>query len=289
MDDQANGLRRLARQERLPLARPQGRPRLLLVTSGKGGAGTTTLSVGLAAMAARQGRRTVLVDAAEHGGDIALSCGTAEPWTVADVLSSRLTAAEALQPGPEGILVLPGAWGQENLQQFTAPARRQLIDQLRSLQPAADCVFVDGGSGSGRALQEWWRAADAVVVVTTPEAASVMDTYASIKLLSAGGDAIPPIYTLVNRATGERVADDVHQRLALSCRRFLGLAVHPAGCVADHHRWFRRGRPADPLALAAGRTGRQLRLAAEVLLAGGDSPARDAGAPWSGAQERLTA
>ncbi len=273
MDDQANGLRRLMGQDILPWeSSPDCGPRRILVTSGKGGTGTTTLALGLAAATAQRGREVVLIDAAAHGGDIASLCRIDERWTIADVFNCRATAGEAIQPGPGRVRVLPGAWGQENLDDSPAAGYLRLKQQLSSLAAPVDDVVVDGGSGSGRTLRRFWQSAHLIVVVTTPEMNSVMDTYASIKLLSRGHRPAR-ISAIVNRAPGAAVAASVHQRLARSCKRFLAIELEYAGYVSEHSRWF--GRPEDDaLAITAGQTGRQIRGIVEGLAAGADVPQR---------------
>ena len=70
MHDQANQLRKLVRQ----LAGTEGptaqrRPGIVVLSSGKGGVGTTTIAVRLAEALAEKGHSTVLVDADPRGGD----------------------------------------------------------------------------------------------------------------------------------------------------------------------------------------------------------------------------
>ncbi|NUQ63471.1 MAG: P-loop NTPase [Pirellulales bacterium] len=289
IEDQANGLRRLVRQEQLPReAPPRSGARLILVTGGKGGTGTTTIAFGLAAAAAGQGRQVVLVDANSHGGDIALMAKSDERWTIADVLSSRATVAEAIQPGAGGMRVLPGAWAQENLDNVPGAAHARLLDQLRSLEPEADDVFFDGGSGFGRCLRQFWHAAHVVAVVTTPALSSVMDTYATIKLL-ARGRTVPPVYTIVNHAASARIAGDVHARLARSCRRFLGMDLLHGGHVSEHGGWFGQTKRMDPPALTAGKIGREIGGIGEILMTAARAVKMEAGPSWQTAAERLTA
>ena len=118
--DQANRLRQLVRNCTVADS-PGGnaRPVLVVVTSGKGGAGTTTTAVNLAVASAQTGWRTVLVDADCRGGDAAILCGIQERYTLADVQAGRRTVREALQPAPGGVQLLPGAWGLEQQRQHS--------------------------------------------------------------------------------------------------------------------------------------------------------------------------
>jgi len=223
MHDQANELRQLVMRDQ-PRRTAAKRPKLVLVTGGKGGVGTTTVAVNLAVALARQGRRTVLVDADPAGGDVATLCGIDARHDITDVLSARRTAGEVLHPGPDGLQLVCGAWATDDLRECTPGARQRLIEQLQRLRPRVEILVVDGGNGLHRSGQHYWAIADIVLTVTAPEAASVMDTYAAIKLHSAG-DPTAPVRLLVNRAPTREVAEDVGERIARACQRFLGIEL----------------------------------------------------------------
>jgi flagellar biosynthesis protein FlhG len=272
MDDQANDLRRLVRQG-LQEETPCGRsPRLILVTSGKGGVGTTTLAVGMAASAAQRGRRIVLVDANPHGGDVAVLCHLSERRTLVDVLLARCTLDEALQPGPAAMRVLPGAWGEDIHEDYSATAQQRLLDQLRRVETPVDYVLIDAGCGSGRVLRRFWQAVDVVVAVTTAEIPSVMDTYAAIKLLTPNG-APPTVLSLINQVPNKLAADDAHERLERACRRFLGMGLERAGHVGPQRGLAAAVRAGDPLGLLGGRSGREIAVVTDAVLAAADRSA----------------
>jgi len=253
MHDQANQLRELVRRRLRPQAADSAPPpRLLLVCGGKGGVGTTTVAVSLAIALGRQGRRAVLVDADPRGGDAAALCGLAERYTLADVLAGRRTAAECLEPGPGGIGLLAGAWGLALARESPAGEQQRLIDQLWQLHHEADFVVLDGGNGCDRFLGRFWQAADAILLVTTPEPVAVMDAYAAIKLFAADG-ATSDVHVLVNKAPGPAGAREVQARLAHACFRLLGLSVKDAGYLCVDERVGRAGGLAPPLVLAAPR------------------------------------
>ena len=257
MHDQANDLRQLVRRDdRLAVADPPQRPRFVAITGGKGGVGTTTVAVNLAVELARQGRRTLLVDADPDGGDAATLCRLQERYNLADVLWAHRTVRDVLQPGPAGIQVLPGVWGRADVAECSATAQGRLIDQLRGLggnsSPGRrfELVLVDTGNGLNRMVRRFWQAADAVLLVTTSETTAVMDAYASIKVLAAGDDAMP-IRSLVNMAPNPASADDVHRRLARACQRFLGVHLDCGGSIQADPRVVACGKSGEPFVVAA--------------------------------------
>src|SRR5688572_26812793 len=104
LPDQANDLRNLV----LHAVRGVGPspdvppPKIVVVAGGKGGVGTTTVAVNLAAALAREGRRVVLADADFAGPNVAELCGVDGAYGAADVLAGRRTVHEVLLRGPIG-------------------------------------------------------------------------------------------------------------------------------------------------------------------------------------------
>jgi flagellar biosynthesis protein FlhG len=245
MHDQADELRQLARQTALerPSTGAAG-PRRIAVAGAKGGVGATTIAVNLAVALAKQGNRTILVDAHLQRPDVAKLCPLEERDTIVDVLCARRTVHEVLQVGPPGVSVLPGAWTAEQVVDCSPSSQSRLLDQLAGLGPFADAIVMDVGSGLSHITRRFWTAADVVLLVTTGEVASVMDAYAAIKVL-LGNDASVPVRTLANMVPDSLVAAEVHGRIAQACHRFLGRRIEQAGYL-----------PADVAVAAAARAGR---------------------------------
>jgi flagellar biosynthesis protein FlhG len=235
MRDQADELRQMI-QRGSPASwsrRTSGErsPKLVTVTGGKGGVGATTLAVNLALSLAGEGHRTVLVDADLDSADAAALCHIDASFSVADVLAGRRTVHETLQRGPMGLLVLPGAWALGSVADCSPAAQERLIEQLKGLGAYADFVILDTGNGLNRAMRRFWQAADHVLLVTSSEAVSVMDAYAAVKVLANGWEA-RQIHSIVSQAIDASSAEEVHERLARACRRFLGLRISAWGQVA---------------------------------------------------------
>ncbi|MGA7702795.1 MAG: P-loop NTPase [Thermoguttaceae bacterium] len=230
MLDQAHDLRRLAtRRSGAESLRCDGRPAMVVVVGGKGGVGTTTVALSLAT-AAKAGRRTLLVDADSRGGDLALVCGIEERYTLADVLAGRRTWNEAVCPGPAGVAVVVGQRGWHDGRN-PAAAAGHLLEQFDRQDIAAKLVVIDAGNRLDGAAAQLCREANAVVMVTSGEAAAVVGAFAGIKALAAAsnGSRRPALYLLVNMAPSARIAETVYYRLARTCRRMLGIELQSAG------------------------------------------------------------
>jgi flagellar biosynthesis protein FlhG len=252
LPDQANDLRKLVIHSVRGVTSPDvPPPKLVVVAGGKGGVGTTTVAVNLAAALAREGSRVVLVDADFAGPNVAELCGLDGAYGAADVLAGRRTVHEVLLRGPIGIQVLPANRTRVEAADCTPQAQDRLLAQLQSLGAHADYVIVDAGSGNGRAMRRFWDAADAVLLVVQPDSVAVMDAYTLVKLTCNENPPRAAVAVVVNGAEEPTIAADVCQRLDRACRRFLGLTVSSTS-----------GIPSDPSVSQAASQRRPLMLQA---------------------------
>jgi len=231
MPDQANDLRRLMIERARPrAARPAARPRRIVVAGGKGGVGTSTIAMNLALALVDAGQATLLVDA-DPRGNLAMLCGIEDRYTLDDLLAARRTVAEVVAAGPGGIQIVAGSRGWDESGIGSATSADRLIEVLDNGDAKADLVVIDAGNTTSPTVRRLWQAADAAVMVATPDAASVVGAYESIKTLASAprswGDS-GAICLLVNRAT-PTVAATVYCRVARTCRRFLGVRLESAG------------------------------------------------------------
>jgi flagellar biosynthesis protein FlhG len=125
-------------------------------------------------------------------------------------------------------------------------------------------IALDAGSGGHEVLRRFWRAADEVLLVTTPDPQAVMDAYAAIKRL-AGDNPTAVLRLLVNRATHPSVAKDVHQRICEASERFLELALGLLGSIPNDPAFETTGLPGAAWAMRDGDDAASLAL--EVIAA----------------------
>jgi flagellar biosynthesis protein FlhG len=248
MHDQADHLRRLIRGVR---SAPAGdtTPRSIVVAGAKGGVGTTTIAVNLAVAMARNGQSTVLVDGDLGKADAAALCGLHKGPTIVDVLAGRHGTAEAFQVGPSGLQVLAGAWATGHLTDCNAPAQERLIAELTALT-LVDAIVIDAGCGLDRVMERFWRSADQVLLVTTPDDTAVMDAYAVVKTM-AGGQRALPVHAVVNLATRSDEARNAYSRLAQACRRFLAIDLPGMAHIMMSPEVAAAGRRGTPFLLSA--------------------------------------
>ena len=269
MADQADGLRRLiqARSNATPalvlaelpvpaagLVAAPAKVRSLVMTSGKGGVGTSNLALNLSIALGELGHRVVLVDADLGLANIDLLCGLMPAHDLGDVLGSNgaVTLADAVVEGPAGVKILAGAHGMRTLPEALGDAPARLVAELAELERTADLVVVDAGSGLAAGIATLAAAADEVAVVTTPEPTSVADAHATIGRFRR----LPGVRlrAVVNQARSAAEARDVLDRLTASSRQFLGAVVAPMGHVRFDPRVPQAVRARTPFLLASPHT-----------------------------------
>jgi MinD-like ATPase involved in chromosome partitioning or flagellar assembly len=147
-----------------------------------------------------------------------------------EVLSGRKSIHEALQRGPFGLQVLPGAASPDGLV-LSDRAIERLLRQMRTLARHTDAIVIDAGHQGTQLAARLWQQADQLALVASPAAAAVMDTYALIKRLWRTQTIERPPAIVVSHAAGGEQAADVYRRIDQSCRRFLGISVAYGGLV----------------------------------------------------------
>ncbi len=232
MSDQADRLRKLVRQtvNQHPALAP-GVP-LVVLSGGKGGVGTSMVATELVQGISALGKRSVLVDANALQPDIATQLGMDEHGCLADVLDGSRSAVEVLRPIGDRIHLLPGRWAAETPPELGRAALRRLLDELRSLHAQADVVILDAGSGMSPWVQQLWKAAQQILLISTDDSVAVMDSYAAVKL-SPWGDVDGKIRLVVNQCDNSDAAKTIATRFEATCRRFLGIHVAAAVRIAD--------------------------------------------------------
>jgi septum site-determining protein MinD len=153
---------------------------MLAVAGGKGGAGKTTTTLGLAAALGRQRRRVVAVDADREMPDLHAMAGVARTPgldAVEEGWAAELVAGTADLPTPN-VDVLSAGTGPPSAGSSADCEQSPTADAtppLARVRGVADAVLLDCPAGAGPDAVAPLRAADAAVVVTTTDPACLCD------------------------------------------------------------------------------------------------------------------
>ncbi len=193
----------------------------IAVTGSKGGVGKSNLVVNLAVALGRWGRRVLLVDGDLGLANLDVLLGLVPCRNVEHLIRGQATLEELLVEGPSGVRILPAASGVPDLVSLGEATRGKLLSALAETVELADDVLIDTGAGLGETTLALQLAASRVLVVTTPEPTSLVDAYATLKVLWSA-DADKPVDLVVNAAEHEEEAKRAHEQIARAARHFLG-------------------------------------------------------------------
>lgn len=228
MSDQAARLRQLV-GTRAP-ARPQARSRVVVITSGKGGVGKTNLTVNLALVLARRGRKVLLFDADLGMANVDVILNISPAFTIADVISGRKQISEIIHPVTENLEIVPGGSGVAQLASLERAILDQTVAKLAELESRADFLLVDTGAGISPNVLGFVLAAPEVVVVTTPEPTAIVDAYGIIKAID-GRNPGARVWLMVNMVESEAEARGVFSKMTGIIERFLTVRVQLLGWI----------------------------------------------------------
>ena len=180
--------------------------RIIVVTSGKGGVGKTTVSSNLGAALAKLNNKVALVDADFGLRNLDLLLGLEERvvYTAIDILAGECRLAQALvkHKSLNGLVLLPAAQNR-NKESVSPDQMKKIIDALAK---GYDYIIVDSPAGIELGFRNAIVAAKEALIVTTPEVAAVRDADRVIGLLEAEG--VNNIHLIVNRVKPKMVQDN---------------------------------------------------------------------------------
>lgn len=174
--------------------------RKIVVTSGKGGVGKTTVTATLGRKLALSGYGVVLVDGdvGLNNLDVVTGIERRVVYDISDVLQGRCRTFQALVSDAESPMkILPSS---RECNAITAQAFRGIVDSLSEF----DFVFVDCPAGIEHGFHRAVSACEEALVVTTPSASAIRDADKVISLLASY--RLKDISLVVNRVRVDMIA-----------------------------------------------------------------------------------
>ncbi len=196
---------------------------ITVITSGKGGAGKSTVTAGLGYALSRRVGRVLLIDADAGLRSLDLMLGVAgnTMYDLADVFAGNCEPVRAIYPSPvfRNVFVLPAPIRLEEM--CSAAEMRALC---RGLASYYDQVIIDCPAGLGRGFKTAVAAADRALVVSTPDMVCARDAQIIGRLLE---EHCLRSHLLINRLRPNKVMDgsmpDVDEIIDTAGLQLLGI------------------------------------------------------------------
>ena len=166
----------------------------IMVTSGKGGTGKTSVTAGVAGCLAALGRRVLCVDVdiGLRNLDLVLGLSDRAAMDFSDVMARRCSLLNAAveHPGVRGLYLLTAPLSEEGLDEA---AFRTVIGEAKD---CFDFVLMGSPAGLGTGFRLAKAAADRAIVVSAVDAAALRDAQRAVsELMGQVGD----IHLVMNR------------------------------------------------------------------------------------------
>ena len=177
--------------------------RKIVVTSGKGGVGKTTVLANLGLRLALGGKRVCMIDAdvGLNNLDMVTACENLVVYDLADCIEGRCRPKQALIQTriSKNAYVLPSfhtlSSGEISFERFS--------DLIEGLSTSFDFILIDCPAGIGESFRRAVYSADEALVVTSPHLSALRD--ADKVLANLRGMKINRINLVVNRVRGDLV------------------------------------------------------------------------------------
>ena len=175
--------------------------RRIVITSGKGGVGKTTVTATLGRTLSADGFKVALIDGdvGLNNLDVVTGIESRVVYDIGDVLAGRCRPYQALVLDSESSMrVLPSS---VNSADVSAQAFRSVVE---SISRDFDFVLIDCPAGIEHGFHRAVTSADEAIVVTTPSASAIRDADKVIRLLSTY--RLQSVFLVVNRVRADMVA-----------------------------------------------------------------------------------
>lgn len=221
---------------------------VVAVTSGKGGVGKTTISANLAINLSQMNKKVLLVDADIHLGNADLILGTRSEKSLADLMKEDVRLEDIIIEGPGNIDVLPASSATLDLIEAEDAFLRKVSAAFKRFNYEYDFMILDTGAGIGQNVISFLLGAHKILVVITPDPASITDAYAVIKIIRTI-DKNVPVFLSVNMVGSNDEGEILFKKMNLMVQKFLDSRIAFGGSVLKDDMIGRSVRTQRPFIL----------------------------------------
>ncbi|MDN6196347.1 MAG: septum site-determining protein MinD [Tetragenococcus halophilus] len=217
----------------------------IVITSGKGGVGKTTSTANIGTALALQGKKVCLIDMdiGLRNLDVVLGLENRIIYDVIDVIEGRAKVHQAIikdKRFDDLLFLLPAAQHADK----NAVSPEDMLEIIEELDEFYDYILVDSPAGIERGFENSIAAADAAIIITTPEISAIRDADRIVGILEQRDIEEPKL--VINRIRREMIdSGDVMDIDEIT--RHLSLEL--LGIIYDDDEVVRTSNHGDPIVL----------------------------------------
>ncbi|MBX4259191.1 MinD/ParA family protein [Clostridium estertheticum] len=253
MLDQAQRLRQMALKNDNKV---ELQPRIITVTSGKGGVGKSNIVVNLSIALQKMGKKVMIFDADIGMGNDDIIMGCLSRYSVFDVISKGKEIEEVVLTGPFGVKLLPGGSALTKVEDLTEVERNMFLSKLTALT-GLDYIIMDTGAGVNKSVLGFIACCEDLVIVTTPEPTSLTDAYSLLKAVKHFGIK-NSAKVIINRSLDNNEADLTFNKFNNAVNKFLDMKLEYLGKIGEDKKLSYAVRQQEPVVVSYPNSGAAL-------------------------------
>jgi len=162
----------------------KSKTKVVVITSGKGGVGKSTLTSNIAYLLSKQGKNVVVFDADIGLANQQVLFDIKPKKTFFDYLNGECDLDDILlSTSYNGVTLVAGKSGYQYGKLNNSMMFSRIVDDILALN-RYDIVLIDTGAGINEHVQEFLNLTDNIVAVTTTDPSALTDVYALLKMIS---------------------------------------------------------------------------------------------------------
>jgi flagellar biosynthesis protein FlhG len=205
-------------------------PRVVAISSGKGGVGKSSITVNLGISLAKHGAKVCVLDADTGLANANILLGLTPQFSLEHVLYGAKSIEEVMLDGPHGMKIIPGANGISECVTLHPRQQLRLTRELARVENDFDFLLVDTAAGISNTTLDFVSAAQHALIVITPEPTSLTDAFSLIKLLKRRSSKLH-YHIMVNMCSGANQAKEVYHRFCSAIEKYIGIESHYLGFI----------------------------------------------------------
>ncbi|SHG93062.1 MinD/ParA family protein [Tepidibacter thalassicus] len=210
----------------------ENEPRVICISSGKGGVGKSNFTLNLALALKKKGSRVLIIDADLGLANIEILLGISPKLGLVDLVKDNVNIEDIIIEGPLGIKIISGGAGISDIVDLPLYKLNKILNNIAYLKNYADFMLIDTGAGISKSVISFISASEEIIVVSTPEPTAIADAYALIKVISKESTS-KIISLVVNKADTKKEAENTFNKLSLVSKKFLYKNIEYLGYISN--------------------------------------------------------
>ncbi len=195
-------------------------PKIICISSGKGGVGKTFIAINLAVALAKNSKKVLLIDGDLGLANVDVVLGLNVRHTIREILKQGRPPLDLLVEIMPGFHVLPASSGVPEMANLSFEEQLFLTNTLEDIIDRFDYVLVDSAAGIGASVLWFNDWSQENIIILSPDPTSMTDAYALIKILHSRHGK-KRFNLVINSVKSKKEGRDVFANIEAVLKKFL--------------------------------------------------------------------